>query len=117
LDLGPFQGRTAVSRISFDKGVCGTCARLQECVVVADVHAFPGHIACDAASNRYVLSVRPRPRSRPHSEVVIPVFCGGSQPGVLAAVLDIDSPLLNNFSPQLVDALKKVCVAVGAALF
>ena len=52
LELGPFQGRTAVARISFDKGVCGTCARLQDSVVVADVHAFPGHIACDAASNR-----------------------------------------------------------------
>ena len=52
LELGPFQGRTAVPRIPFEKGVCGTCARLQECVVVADVHAFPGHIACDAASNR-----------------------------------------------------------------
>ena len=54
LELGPFQGRTAVSRISFDKGVCGACARQAQCVVVADVHAFPGHIACDAASNRFV---------------------------------------------------------------
>jgi putative methionine-R-sulfoxide reductase with GAF domain len=51
------------------------------------------------------------------SEVVIPVFCGGSQPGVLAALLDIDSPVLNNFSPELVEALQKVCVAVGQALF
>jgi putative methionine-R-sulfoxide reductase with GAF domain len=51
------------------------------------------------------------------SEVVIPVFCGGSQTGVLAALLDIDSPVLNNFSPELVEALKKVCAAVGQALF
>ena len=51
------------------------------------------------------------------SEVVVPVFCGGSQTGVLAALLDIDSPVLNNFSPELVEALKNVCAAVGQALF
>jgi putative methionine-R-sulfoxide reductase with GAF domain len=59
-------------------------------------------------------------QSRAHavcSEVVVPVFCGGSKPGALAAVLDIDSPALNNFSPELVDVLKKVCVCVGEYLF
>jgi L-methionine (R)-S-oxide reductase len=120
LELGPFQGRTAVSRISFDKGVCGTSARLRECVVVADVHAFPGHIACDAASNRChrAAAARQSALSRPLvSEVVVPVFCGGSHTGALAAVLDIDSPLLNNFSCEIVDCLKNLCREVGASLF
>ena len=53
----------------------------------------------------------------PISEVVVPVFCGGGKPGALAALLDIDSPNINNFSPELVQALERVCAAVGAALF
>jgi putative methionine-R-sulfoxide reductase with GAF domain len=56
IELGPFQGRPAVIRIPFDKGVCGACATEQDCIVVPDVHAFPGHIACDAASNRCAIN-------------------------------------------------------------
>lgn len=79
LVLGPFQGKPACIRISFGKGVCGTAAATDTTQLVPDVHAFPGHIACDGASN---------------SEIVIPMHYQGR----LVAVLDIDSPLLNRFS-------------------
>lgn len=78
LVLGPFQGLPACVRIPFGKGVCGTSAERRETVLVPDVHAFPGHIACDAASQ---------------SEIVIPIVAGGE----LIGVLDIDSPSLNRF--------------------
>lgn len=78
LVLGPFQGKVACVRIPVGKGVCGTCVATGEIQRVADVHAFPGHIACDAASN---------------SEIVLPVKMGAD----IVAVLDIDSPLLNRF--------------------
>ena len=77
--LGPFQGKTACTKIPMGKGVCGTAAEKGETLVVPDVHAFPGHIACDGASN---------------SEIVIPLYVGGH----LFGVLDIDSPLLDRFS-------------------
>ena len=77
--LGPFQGKTACTKIPMGKGVCGTAAEKGETLVVPDVHAFPGHIACDGASN---------------SEIVIPLYVGGR----LFGVLDIDSPLLDRFS-------------------
>jgi L-methionine (R)-S-oxide reductase len=73
LVLGPFQGQPACVRIEMGKGVCGTAAATRETLVVADVHAFPGHIACDAASN---------------SEIVVPLIRNGAVIGVL----DIDSP-------------------------
>ncbi|MBO7158493.1 MAG: GAF domain-containing protein, partial [Clostridia bacterium] len=73
--LGPFQGKTACTKIPMGKGVCGTAAERGETIVVPDVHAFPGHIACDGDSN---------------SEIVIPLYLRGS----LYGVLDIDSPLL-----------------------
>ena len=73
LVLGPFQGKPACVRIAMGKGVCGTAAARRETVLVEDVHAFPGHIACDSASN---------------SEVVIPLIRGGE----LLGVLDLDSP-------------------------
>jgi GAF domain-containing protein len=76
--LGPFQGKPACVRIPIGRGVCGTAAARRETVVVADVHAFPGHIACDSASN---------------SEVVVPVVRGGR----LIGVLDLDSPLTGRF--------------------
>ena len=76
--LGPFQGRPACVRIAAGRGVCGTAAARRETVVVPDVHAFPGHIACDSASN---------------SEVVVPVV----RDGRLLGVLDLDSPLLARF--------------------
>ena len=78
LMLGPFQGKVACIRIELGKGVCGTAAATDETQLVKDVHQFPGHIACDSASN---------------SEIVVPIHCGGK----VVAVLDIDSPSLNRF--------------------
>ncbi|GCE82327.1 GAF domain-containing protein [Komagataeibacter diospyri] len=79
LVLGPFQGRMACTRIAYGRGVCGTVARERRSLVVPDVHAFPGHIACDAASA---------------SEIVVPVIAGDR----LLGVLDIDSPVRDRFS-------------------
>ena len=79
LILGPFQGKPACIRIPMGKGVCGTATALNETQLVPDVHAFPGHIACDSASR---------------SEIVVPIHKDGSVWGVL----DIDSPSLNRFS-------------------
>lgn len=81
LVLGPFQGQVACVRIPVGKGVCGTCVATGEIQRVEDVHAFPGHIACDAASN---------------SEIVLPVRLRGE----IIAVLDIDSPILNRFDEE-----------------
>lgn len=80
LCLGPFQGRVACTRIPMGRGVCGRAAQEDRVLRVADVHAFPGHIACDSASN---------------SELVVPLH-GAS--GLVAGVLDIDSPVLDRFS-------------------
>jgi GAF domain-containing protein len=76
--LGPFQGKPACVRIAVGRGVCGTSAARRETVLVPDVHAFPGHIACDSASN---------------SEVVVPIV----RDGRLLGVLDLDSPQLARF--------------------
>lgn len=81
LVLGPFQGKAACIRIPFGKGVCGTAAQTGETQLVADVHAFPGHIACDANSA---------------SELVVPVQHNGK----LIAVIDLDSPTLNRFDAE-----------------
>ncbi|MDF2791642.1 MAG: histidine kinase [Neobacillus sp.] len=78
LVLGPFQGLPACVRIPLGKGVCGTSAKNMETLRIEDVHQFPGHIACDAASN---------------SEIVIPLI----KDGKLLGVLDIDSPEKNRF--------------------
>ncbi|MBP6012950.1 MAG: GAF domain-containing protein [Alphaproteobacteria bacterium] len=78
LVLGPFQGKPACVRIAVGKGVCGTAAARRETMLVKDVHAFPGHIACDAASN---------------SELVVPLIKDGRVQGVL----DLDSPLVGRF--------------------
>src|SRR5687767_11017092 len=78
LVLGPFQGKPACVRIAIGKGVCGTAAARRETVLVEDVHAFPGHIACDSASR---------------SEVVVPLVLGSE----LLGVLDLDSPRLARF--------------------
>ena len=80
LVLGPFQGKPACIRIEVGKGVCGTAVAENATQRVADVHAFPGHIACDSASN---------------SEIVVPIRVDGKVWGVL----DIDSPLFDRFSP------------------
>jgi L-methionine (R)-S-oxide reductase len=81
LVVGPFIGRPACIRIPFGKGVCGAAAATLEPQCVADVHAFPGHIACDAASR---------------SELVVPIVVDGR----LAGVLDLDSPVANRFDQE-----------------
>jgi GAF domain-containing protein len=78
LVLGPFQGRVACVRIPWGRGVCGTAAERRATVIVSDVHEFPGHIACDAASR---------------SEIVVPLMRGNEVLGVL----DLDSPQLARF--------------------
>jgi L-methionine (R)-S-oxide reductase len=79
LVVGPFQGRPACVRIALGRGVCGTAATTRQTQLVADVHAFPGHIACDAASQ---------------SEIVVPLIAAD---GALLGVFDIDSPVLSRF--------------------
>ncbi|HLK20129.1 MAG TPA: GAF domain-containing protein [Bryobacteraceae bacterium] len=81
LVLGPFQGKLACVRIPVGKGVCGTAAERRESVLVPDVHAFPGHIACDTASR---------------SELVVPLI----QDGAVLGVLDLDSPLQGRFTEE-----------------
>lgn len=79
--VGPFQGKVACARIPFGRGVCGASAQERRTILVPDVHAFPGHIACDSASN---------------AEIVIPLI----KDGKLIGVFDIDSPALNRFSEE-----------------
>ena len=79
--LGPFQGKTACIRIPLGKGVCGTAAEKDETLVVKDVHLFPGHIACDSASN---------------SEIVVPIH----NEGKVVGVLDLDSTKFDRFSEE-----------------
>jgi GAF domain-containing protein len=81
LVLGPFQGKAACIRIAFGSGVCGAAAATRTSQLVADVHAFPGHIACDAASN---------------SELVVPIVVDGK----LIGVLDLDSPTHARFDAE-----------------
>lgn len=95
LVVGPFQGRVACVRIPLGAGVCGTAAGRRETVIVADVHAFPGHIACDTASN---------------SEIVVPLVTAGR----LVGVLDLDSPRFDRFGAAdavLLEALAESLVA------
>ena len=87
--LGPFQGKVACTRISYGKGVVGTCAKTQETQRIEDVHKFPGHIACDCASN---------------SEICIPI----KKDDKLVAILDIDSFEFNNFSKEDLESLEKI---------
>jgi GAF domain-containing protein len=90
LVLGPFQGPIACTRINFDKGVCGYCYRTKETVIVPDVDAFPGHIACSSASK---------------SEIVVPVF---DHTGKVVMVLDVDSDKLDDFSEDDKEGLEKM---------
>ena len=92
LVLGPFQGKPACVRIALGKGVCGTAAANRRTVVVPDVHAFPGHIACDSASA---------------SEVVVPV----TKAGRVLGVLDLDSPRRARFDDDDARALEAVVAA------
>ena len=93
LVLGPFQGRVACIRIKFGEGVCGTAAATQSVQRVDDVHAFPGHIACDSASN---------------SELVVPIV----RDGEVIAVLDLDSPEHARFDAED----EAGCIAIAAIL-
>lgn len=79
LVVGPYQGTLGCLRIPFDRGVCGACASQEQTIIVDNVHAFPGHIACDSQTN---------------SEIVVPVF---TDDGALFAVLDVDSTDISSF--------------------
>ncbi len=89
LKLGPFNGKPACTSIEVGKGVCGTAVASKEVQLVKNVHDFPGHIACDSASN---------------SEIVLPIIVDGQ----VVAVLDIDSPILNRFDEEDQAGLVKV---------
>ncbi|MGD9968161.1 MAG: GAF domain-containing protein [Hyphomonadaceae bacterium] len=91
LVVGPYQGTLGCLRIPFGKGVCGAVAESRQTLIVPDVHAFPGHIACDSRSN---------------SEIVVPVFDTG---GALAAVLDIDSTQFDAFDAADRAGLEAIC--------
>ncbi len=90
LHLGPFQGKTACTYIPLGRGVCGAAAQTRQIQLVTDVHQFPGHIACDSASN---------------SEIVLPLI----RDGVLLGVMDIDSPLFGRFSAEDASGLQSLC--------
>ncbi|MCL2362583.1 MAG: GAF domain-containing protein [Defluviitaleaceae bacterium] len=93
LVLGPFQGLPACVRIQVGKGVCGTAVAEKKTQVVEDVHKFPGHIACDSASN---------------SEIVIPIIANGQVFGVL----DVDSPEFNRFGELENKYLSEICTHI-----
>ena len=95
--LGPFQGKPACTAIPVGKGVCGAAILQDKTLLVPDVHAFAGHIACDSASN---------------SEIVIPLH----KDGQLWGVLDIDSPVYNRFSPEDQAGLEEFCKILEAVL-
>jgi L-methionine (R)-S-oxide reductase len=97
--VGPFQGKVACARIPFGRGVCGAAASERRTMLVPDVHAFPGHIACDSASN---------------AEIVIPLI----KDGKVLGVFDIDSPTLNRFSEEDRAGLESLVAAfLGATDF
>ena len=98
LILGPFMGKPACIEIPVGKGVCGAAAQKDETPLVADVHAFPGHIACDSASD---------------SEIVIPIH----KDGAVWGVLDMDAPVLNRFSQADRQALEELVKILEKNLF
>ena len=91
LVVGPYQGTLGCLRIPFGRGVCGAVAAGKETLIVPDVHAFAGHIACDSATN---------------SEIVVPVF---NAEGALAAVLDVDSTEFDAFDAEDLLGLERIC--------
>ena len=95
--LGPFQGKVACTTIPFDKGVCGACATSNTTIIVPDVHEFPGHIACDSASQ---------------SEICIPINVNGKFYGLL----DIDAPIKNRFSQEDKINLEKIVSIIESKL-
>lgn len=98
LILGPFQGKPACIEIPIGRGVCGSAVARGETILVPDVHAFPGHIACDSASN---------------SEIVIPIYKNGTVFGVL----DIDSPIFSRFSAEDKSGLEEFVRILEIELF
>ena len=98
LVLGPFQGKPACIEIPLGRGVCGTAAKEDRTLVVDNVHEFPGHIACDCASN---------------SEIVIPIHAGD---GSVAGVLDIDSPVFSRFDENDRAGLERMAKTLEKAL-
>jgi len=96
LVLGPFQGKPACVRIGPGRGVCGAAAAQRETLIVANVHAFPGHITCDSASN---------------SEIVVPLMKANQ----LLGVLDLDSPLLDRFDVIDAEGLESLAATLLAA--
>ncbi|MCC6840190.1 MAG: GAF domain-containing protein [Flavobacteriales bacterium] len=98
LVLGPFQGPVACNRIPYGKGVCGTAWAQDRTLVVPDVEAFPGHIACSAASR---------------SEIVVPLH---GRSGKVAAVLDVDSSLPDDFGPEDEHGLATLCQLIESLL-
>lgn len=97
LILGPFQGKPACIEIEIGKGVCGTAVQLNQTMVVNDVHKFPGHIACDSASN---------------SEIVIPIHLNNK----IFGVLDIDAPIFDRFKEEDEEGLTKLVETIEASL-
>ena len=97
LVLGPFQGKPACIRIPVGRGVCGTAVRENRIQLVADVHAFPGHIACDCASN---------------SEIVLPLHRNGE----IWGVLDIDSPNIGRFTQEDSRGLSRIAAVLEQVL-
>lgn len=97
LVLGPFQGKAACIRIPFGQGVCGAAAASRETQLVPDVHAFPGHIACDAASR---------------SELVVPVL----RDGRVTAVIDLDSPVLARFDAEDAAGIEALARAIAPVI-
>ncbi len=98
LILGPFQGKPACIEISVGKGVCGTAAEQKQTILVEDVHQFPGHIACDSASN---------------SEIVVPIIKNGQVVGVL----DIDSPYFARFTDMDRRGLEEIVRVLEETVF
>jgi GAF domain-containing protein len=96
--LGPFQGKPACVRIALGRGVCGTAAAARRTVLVPNVHEFPGHIACDSASN---------------SEIVLPLI---NNNGELLGVLDLDSPVLERFDAIDQQGLERIVRTLLATL-
>ena len=97
LKLGPFQGKIACTRIAIGRGVCGTAVAEDKTQLVPDVHAFPGHIACDSASN---------------SEIVIPIH----KKGTVWGVLDIDSPTKGRFTEEDQAGLEELVKIIEASI-
>ena len=98
LVLGPFQGDIACTRIGKGKGVCGAAWAQRASQLVADVDAFPGHIACSSASR---------------SEIVVPIFCNN----VVVGVLDIDSDQLDDSSQVDINGVEALCEFLGRSIF